>query len=96
MSFLGIAVNGFYWIFLDAENKKSPVSKRLTGLLWIPMDPDMVEAAGIEPASENSSGETTTCVVSPMISHPPRHRLTKAVVSQFQNFAGHPGTGVLN
>jgi len=56
----------------------------------------MVEAAGIEPASENSSGETTTCVVSPMISHPPRHRLTKAVVSQFQNFAGHPGTGVLN
>jgi hypothetical protein len=78
------------------QTQKSPVNKRFTGLSWIFLDLKMVEAAGIEPASENSSGETTTCVVSPMISHPPRHRLTKAEVGQFQNFAGHPGTGVLN
>ncbi len=50
----------------------------------------MVEAAGIEPASEDGSTETTTCVVSPMISHPPRHRLTKAGESQFHKFRRAP------
>lgn len=50
----------------------------------------MVEAAGIEPASENSSDETTTCVVSPMMSHPLRHRLTKAEEGQFHSFRRTP------
>ncbi len=53
----------------------------------------MVEAAGIEPASENSSNETTTCVVSPMMSHPLRHRLTKAEEGQFHSFRRTPWNG---
>ncbi len=56
----------------------------------------MVEAAGIEPASENSSNETTTCVVSPMMSHPLRHRLTKAEEGQFHSFRRTPWNGVFD
>ena len=71
---------------MDTQTQKSLASQRLTRLLWISLDRNMVEAAGIEPASEDSSTETTTCVVSPMISHPFRHRLTKAEKGQLHKF----------
>ena len=39
---------------VDTEGKKNPVKTVYYGLSWIFMDSDLVEAAGVEPASANS------------------------------------------
>ena len=44
---------GSAWMAVDTEGK-NPVKTGYYGLSWILMDSDLVEAAGVEPASANS------------------------------------------
>ena len=57
----------------EAEQRKSATLRNYKEL----RSSKMVEAAGIEPASEISSPQTSTCVVMSLDSRPHRCRLTK-------------------
>ena len=42
------------WTAMDMAGTKNPVSTGFSALLWIRLDPDLVEAAGVEPASAST------------------------------------------
>jgi hypothetical protein len=47
-------VNNFLWTSLETKNPQTFAGCGFFGLNWILLDLQMVEAAGVEPASENA------------------------------------------
>ena len=47
-------VNNLFWTLLDLKTLKSPGLRGFIGLPWMLLEDEMVEAAGVEPASAST------------------------------------------